>query len=157
MTEAKDSTVGTAAKKMNEKASAEEALKEKYAEFRLAAAQIKGLQEQLQSVDEKRQELEEAAESISKLKEAQKGTKILVPVTSGIFARATLDKSDEMLVNVGSNVCVNKTAEEAGDILKAKLLELTGYQESMLEELNRLTDQADKLEKELGQMLQNGE
>lgn len=154
MTAAKESTT---AKKMNEKASAEEALKEKYAEFRLAAAQIKQAQEQLQAVEEKKQELEEAAAAISKLKEAQKGTKMLVPVTSGIFASATLDKNDELLVNVGNNVCVNKTAEEAGEILKAKLLELTGYQESMLEELNRLTNQADKLERELGQMLQNGE
>jgi prefoldin alpha subunit len=154
MTAAKDSTD---AKKTNDKASAEETLQEKYAEFRLAAAQIKQAQEQLQAIEEKKQELEEADAAISKLKEAQKGTKMLVPVTSGIFARATLDKSDEMLVNVGSNVCVNKTAEEAGEILKAKLLELTRYQESMLKELNTLTDQADKLERELGQMLQNGE
>ena len=123
----------TAAKDMKEKAegqrngqanvqastNTEEMLKEKYAEFRLAAAQIKQVQEQLQAVGEKKQELEEAAASISKLKESQKGTKILVPVTSGVFASATLDKSDELVVSVGNNVCVKKTAEEAEKIGRA--------------------------------------
>ena len=154
MTAAKDNS---AAKGRDEKAAAEDAMKEKYAEFRLAAAQIKQVQEQLQAVEEKKQELEEAAESVSKLNETGKGTKLLVPVTSGIFASATMDKSDELVVSVGNNVCVKKTAEEAENMLKAKLLELTGYEEGIIEELNKLTDQANEIEKVLGLMLQEGE
>lgn len=132
----------------------EDVLKDKYAEFRLAAAQVKQLQEQLEAVEEKRQELEEASESLSQLKTAKKGAKTLVPVTSGIFATAALDNAAEVLVNVGSNVCVKKKVDDAAGMLKAKMHELMGFQERMLEELNRLTDQADSLEKELGHMLQ---
>jgi len=153
MAAAKENFAKESNERSNEKV-AEEFLKEKYAEFRLAAAQIKQAQEQLQAVEEKKQELEEAAGSVSKLKETQEGTKMLVPVTSGVFARATLDKNNEMLVNVGSNICIKKTADEAEEMLKARLLELTGYEESVIEELHRLTDHAERLEKELGQMLQ---
>ena len=88
---------------------------------------------------------------------AQKKAKLLAPVTEGIFASATLDNTEELVVNVGSNVCVKKTVGEAKALLTAKQQELLGYQESMLEELNKLTDHAEALERELGQMLQEEE
>ena len=131
----------------------EEVLKEKYAEFRMAMAQIKQVQEQLEAVEQKKQELEDAAEGVSQLKNASKGTKMLAPVTDGIFVKTTLESTDEVLVNVGSDVCVKKTVEEATGILKAKQQELMRYQELMLEELNKLTDTANILEKELGRLV----
>ena len=132
---------------------AEEALKEKYAEFRMAMAQIKQVQEQLEAVEQKKQELEDAAEGVSQLKNASKGAKMLAPVTDGIFVRTTLESTDEVLVNVGSDVCVKKSVEEATTILRAKQQELMSYHELMLEELNKLTDAANMLEKELGRLV----
>ncbi len=132
-------------------------LKDKYAELRMASVQIKQLQQQLEALDEKRQELENAMASLDELKGSQKKAKMLAPVTEGMFISATLDNNDELIVNVGGNVCVRKTIEEAKGMLKEKQQEISGYQESMLEELNRLTDQAAGLEAELGQMLQGKE
>ncbi|MBI2144203.1 prefoldin subunit alpha [Candidatus Woesearchaeota archaeon] len=132
---------------------AEDTLKNKYAEFRLAAAQIKQLQEQLQALEEKRGELGTAAGTLDELKGTEKKARMLVPVSDGMFASATLDSNEELIVNVGSDVCVKKTVEEAKDLLNAKLKELTSYQEELLGELQRLTENADKLEKELGDML----
>ncbi len=140
-----------------EDASKDEQMKEKYAEFRMAMAQIKQVQEQLQALDEKKQELEEAEAGVSQLKGAGKGTKMLAPVTNGIFIKTTLENADEVIVNVGSNVCVKKTVEEAGKILKEKQHELISYQELMLEELNKLTDNANRLERELGQLVGESE
>ncbi len=131
----------------------EEQMKEKYAEFRMAMAQIKQVQEQLQAVEEKKQELEDAEAGVSQLKGASKGTKMLAPITDGIFIKATLEDTDEVLVNVGSDICVNKTVDEASQILKEKQHELMNYHELMLEELNKLTDNANRLERELGQLV----
>lgn len=139
------------------KNSKDEILKDKYAELRLASVQIKQLQQQLEALDEKRQELETAMHSLDELKGSQKKAKMLAPVTEGMFISATLDSSEELIVNVGGNVCVKKTVEDAKGMLKERLLEVSGYQETMLEELNKLTDQAAGLESELGQMLQEGE
>ncbi len=135
----------------------DEMLKDKYAELRIASAQIKQLQQQVEAVEEKRQELGTAVSSLDELKNAQKNAAMLAPITEGIFASATLGNSDELVVNVGGNVCVRKTVEEAKGMLKEKLQEISGYQESMLEELNRLTDHAAALESQLGQMLQEEE
>ncbi|MBI2176080.1 prefoldin subunit alpha [Candidatus Woesearchaeota archaeon] len=135
----------------------DELLKDKYAELRLASVQIKQLQQQLEALDEKRQELGNAITSLDELKGSQKKAKMLAPVTEGMFISATLDSSEELIVNVGGNVCVRKTVEEAKGMLKEKQQEISGYQESMLEELNKLTDQAAGLEAELGQMLQDKE
>ncbi len=135
----------------------DDALKDKYAELRIASVQIKQLQQQIEALEEKRQELAAAMSSLDELKNAQKKTAMLAPITEGIFASATLDNNDELIVNVGGNVCVKKTVEEAKGMLKKKLQEISGYQESMLEELNRLTDQAAALESQLGQMLQSEE
>ena len=134
-------------------AGTEDVLKEKYAEFRMAMAQIKQVQEQLEAVEQKKQELEDAAEGVSQLKNASKGAKMLAPVTDGIFVKTTLESTDEVLVNVGSDICVKKTVEEATSILRAKQQELMSYHELMLEELNKLTDTANMLEKELGRLV----
>ncbi len=135
------------------KAPDEEALKQKYAELRVAAGQIKQLQQQLEAIEEKKQELAGAISSIEELKKSGQGVKMLAPVTDGIFAKATFDGGNELIVNVGSDICVKKTADEAVQLLQAKVHELTGFQESVLEELNMLTDHANMLETELGQML----
>ena len=133
----------------------EEILKEKYAELRMSAAQIKQMQQQLETLQEKRQELETAAANIDELKNSQKNTRILAPISDGMFIRATLDNSQELIVNVGGDVCVKKTADEAKAMLAGKLREFIGYQESMIEEFTKLTDHAERLEKELGEMLQD--
>lgn len=132
----------------------EEALKQKYAELRVAATQIKQLQQQLEAVEEKKQELETAMASLDELKKAGGKARMLAPITDGIFAEATLESSSELIVNVGSSVCVKKSVDGAKGMLKAKAEELKGFQESLIEELTKLTEQADALEKELGQMLQ---
>ena len=132
----------------------DEILKDKYAELRMASVQIKQLQQQLEALDEKRQELENAITSLDSLKSSQKKAKMLAPITEGMFVSATLDSGDELIVNVGGNVCVKKTVEEAKGMLKERLQEVSGYQENMLEELSKLTDQAAGIEGELGQMMQ---
>ncbi len=137
--------------------SKDELLKDKYAELRMASVQIKQLQEQLEALYAKRQELETAITSLDELKGSQKKAKMLAPVTEGMFLSATLESNEELIVNVGGNVCVKKTIEEAKGMLKERLQDLSGYQESMLEELNKLTDQATGIEAELGQMMQEGE
>lgn len=141
----------------SKKNSKDDILKDKYAELRMASVQVKQLQQQIEALEEKRQELGTAVSSLDELKNAQKNAAMLAPITEGIFASATLDNSGELIVNVGSNVCVRKTVEEAKGMLKEKLQEISGYQEGMLEELNRLTDQAAALESQLGQMLQEQE
>jgi len=132
----------------------DDALKDKYAELRLATAQIKQLQQQLEAVEEKKLEIAGAISGMDDLKKAAPKAKMLTPVTEGIFASATLDSSNELIVNVGSGICVKKTVEEAKGMLTGRLQELNGYEENMLEELNKLTDEASRLEKELGRMLE---
>ena len=141
----------------SQKTTKENILKDKYAELRLASVQIKQLQQQLEALDEKRQELENAITSLDELKGSHKKAKMLAPITEGMFVSATLDSGDELIVNVGGNVCVRKTVEEVKGMLKERLQEVSGYQENMLEELNKLTDQAAGLEGELGQMMQEQE
>lgn len=139
---------------MAENAEKEELMKERYAQLRMAAVQIKQAQQQLEALEEKKAEIEMAVSSIDELAKSQKNTKMLVPVSDGMFARATLETGGELIVNVGSNVCVKKTAEEAKEMLRSKLQEIAGYQQEMLDGLNKLTEEADKLETELGMMLQ---
>jgi prefoldin alpha subunit len=131
----------------------EEAVKAKYAELRMATSQIRQMQQQIDAVEEQRAELEGAVGAIADLSNAKPKTKMLAPLTDGIFVSATLDSSSELIVNVGGNVCVKKTPAEAGELLNAKQQELVSFQEAMLEELNKLTDSAARLEKELAQML----
>lgn len=157
MANAKNNGAEVPAKGQVKESGKDELLKDKYAELRMASVQIKQLQKQLEALDEKRRELDNAITSLDELKGSQKKAKMLAPVTEGMFVSATLDSSEELVVNVGGNVCTKKTVEEAKGMLKEKLREISGYQESMFKELNKLTDHAATLEGDLGQMLQDKE
>jgi prefoldin alpha subunit len=137
-----------------EKSDNEEAVKGKYSELQMAAAQIKQMEERLEALEGKKQEIEASYSSLDELNKSSVKTKMLAPVADGMFASAILENNNELIVNVGSDICVKKTVEEAKALLGQKLQEIAKYQEDMLEEMARLTDQASMLEKELGEMVQ---
>lgn len=88
-------------------------------EINYLRAQGSELQKQLYSVQALLDENAEAAKALDALAQS-KGSETLFPLGAGVFARASLGKTDLVLVDVGARASVEKTFSEAKAILSER-------------------------------------
>jgi prefoldin alpha subunit len=132
----------------------DEALKEKYLALQMLAKGMKQLQEQIQAVSERLSMLRDVEEALDELKASKEGTEALVPVSEGIFMKASIKDSNSLIVNVGSGVCVEKTPEQTKELLSQRVSELSNHRSQLLAELEMQAMQAEELETELSKLSQ---
>jgi prefoldin alpha subunit len=124
-------------------------MQKKYIEYQVLEQQIKQLQQQMEKIDAQMNEAASVEQSIEDISKAKTGEEVLVPVSGGVFFKATLKESTRFLVNVGSGVVVEKGVEETKGLVKAQSSEMEKYKEHMMEELAKSIAQYQELEKEL--------
>ena len=124
----------------------DEEAKEAYFEMRTLEQQMKQLSQQIAILENQIQEFENSQDAITGLK-SKTGEEILVPVSSGIFARAKLDNNDKFIVNVGASIAVEKSGDETIDVLKNQVNEMRQYREQMLKGMQLLEARAREIEK----------
>lgn len=130
----------------------QEELQQKYLELQLLGNQIKQLQKQMQATEEQIIELRTVAEGLSELNNAEKGSEMLAPISEGIFVKAALEDTKELIVNVGSDVCVKKTAQEVEDMLKVRLDNLKKHRKDLMGHLEKMAELAGALEEEFAKL-----
>ncbi len=123
-------------------------------EINYLRAQASELQKQLYSVQALLDENAEAVKALDALPQS-KASETLFPLGAGVFARATLAKTDSVLVDVGARVSAEKSASEAKALLleRGKKLEqlfgeLRVSLESIATRLDELNEKASELSAE---------
>ncbi|MFH1511538.1 MAG: prefoldin subunit alpha [Candidatus Woesearchaeota archaeon] len=124
-------------------------LQKKYAEFQLLQQQLQELQKQLQMLEEQLVETAYTQQTLDELKSLPVGSEILVPVSSGIYAKATLGLTDELLVNVGSGAAVMKSVEGTKSMLDSQLDEVQKLRLQLLQVARQVEEQLLSLRKEI--------
>ena len=124
-------------------------MQEKYLERQMVVAQIRELQKQIETVEEKMVELATASQALDDLASSEKGADMLAPISDGIFVKASLEDPEELIVNVGSGVCIPKKIPEAKKMLKERLHEIASHREAMIAELQKAAAYVDEVEQEL--------
>ncbi len=106
--------------------------------------ELQQLNEQLQNYrafyEEIKRKLNDINVVISALKEISKiktKRKMLVPIANGIFLRAELDETAQVVVNVGADVCVNKSVKDTIKILEKRKVDV----EKQLEDVENIIEQ----------------
>ncbi|MFH1316395.1 MAG: prefoldin subunit alpha [Candidatus Woesearchaeota archaeon] len=127
----------------------EEEKKEKYIQLSIIDQQIKETQKQFESIDNHNDNIISVVEALDELKGKKEGTEILVPITSGIFLKAKLADSNNVILNVGSSVMVEKTNEKTKEILDYQVKEMEDLKKSLGERINELIEKAINLQSEL--------
>ena len=119
--------------------------------------QIDSLSAQIQIVENKRMEIDSTIETMDSLKENKIGTEILVPIGSNSFVRAELRDNKKIIVGIGAGISVEKTIDEAKEILKLRNKELENtmnkLQSAVAEIKNKLLE-LDSISKKLIRELQ---
>jgi len=127
----------------------QEKLQKLYVEFQVLNNSIKQLEKQNEALETQLMELMVTNQSLDDMKKVESGTEILVPISSGIYAKAELKDTNSFTVNVGSNIVLNKDLNSTKKIIENQIDEIKKLQENFVKELQSNTSKAGLLEKEI--------
>jgi len=134
----------------------QEKVQEMYAEFQMLDQHIKQMQKQLEAVTHQLIELTMTGAGLEEFGKIKPGKEIFVPLSSGIFAKASIKDTSELIVNVGANVVVKKDIASTKNLISRQVEEIKNIQGQIVEELEKLTNHAAQLEMQLQSMVSEG-
>ena len=121
-------------------------LRETYVELSTLDDKLKQLQEQLEYFDEQFGQIATISTDLEQLKQCKEGDRVLVPVHQGIFLRARLESSDDLVVNVGNGVAVDKKLDEAIGMITGQLTDMQHMREQITQQMQQLMNRAEQLQ-----------
>ena len=127
----------------------EKKAQEMYMQFQVIEQHIKQLQRQLEMVTHQLVELSVASNSLDDFKKIDSAREIFVPLSSGIFAKAVIEDTSELLVNVGANVVLKKDIFSTKNLIQRQIEEVKKVQRQMIDELEKMTSHATQIERQL--------
>ena len=98
--------------------------------------QLREIEQQLGQIENKKMEFELIKNSLSDIKD-KKGNEILVPLGSGVLAKADIKDDQKVLVNIGAGVTVERSIEDAKEIIDSQLGELEKAGEMLQKEIQK--------------------
>jgi prefoldin alpha subunit len=129
----------------------EDQIRELISRMQLFQQRMEALQQQASLVQMSLQDMDNALKALSTLEGQKSGHEMLVPIGAGSYVHATLSKPEQVLVNLGAGVSMEKSIADSKSVLQARrtdlekvLLETTGAMEQTENELMRLQQEAEK-------------
>lgn len=133
--------------------STEKKAQEMYMEFQVIEQHIKQMQGQLEMATGQLMELNTTSGSLDEFKKISPGREIFVPLSSGIFANASIKDTSELLVNIGANVAVKKDVDSTKKLIQSQIEDVKNIQARIINELEKLSSHASQLETKLQSIL----
>ncbi|MBI2208379.1 prefoldin subunit alpha [Candidatus Woesearchaeota archaeon] len=130
----------------------EKRFQEIYIEFQVLSNTIQQLEKQSVALENHLLELMATKQSLDDMEKIKPGAEILVPLSAGIYAKASLKESDKFIVNVGSNIALSKSPASTKNIIEDQVNEIKKLQENLSQELGISTAKAAELEEELNKI-----
>ena len=125
---------------------------EKYLELQMLNSQLRQIQQQIQSAEVQMQEMDRLGSALNESKSIKKGQDMLVPLGQGIFLRANAGDLKNVVMSVGADVVVEKSFDEALEIVKKQQGELGSILLDMRHEFNTGVQQLHEMQHELNQI-----
>lgn len=132
----------------------EKELQEKYFQFQLIVQQIEQIDQVISTLRKQVEELNTLKQTIEEITDIAEGNELLVPLGAGIFLKASLNDTKELLMNVGSKVVVKKTPLEALEMIKIQIEEITRVLEDTEREHVRLTTEQGSLQEDVSSLME---
>ena len=126
-----------------------EKAQEIYMELNELNQNAKQLQNQLDVITHQLLDLNATSNSLDEFNKIEIGKEIFVPLSSGIFARASINDTSKLFVNVGAGVVVKKDIASTKKLIQRQIEELSKIQKQMVNELEKMLNHATNLEQEL--------
>ena len=127
-------------------------MQEKYIELQTLDQQIKQIQQQSQVIENQIAELNNISKALEDLKKIKPGTETFFPISNGIFVKGNITDNSNVNVNVGSNIVVNKTTDQAKELIKKQLEGIKKLETQLNNDLQKLGTKAVELQKEISEV-----
>jgi len=131
----------------------EETARKKYMELQLLQQKMQQVQQQMEELDQQTVQIDATGKSLDEFKEVKEGTEILVPVANGVFARAKVTDTQQLLVNVGASINVQKSVPDVKILMSEQVKELKQLQEDLGKQLQQMAEMAEKAQTELQELV----
>ncbi len=127
-------------------------MQQKYMEMQYMQQHIAEYQKQLEQIDSQLKECDLIIEGLDYISKKKEGNELLVPISNGIFAKANLADNSSMIVNVGSNVAVEKNIDDTKVLIGQQKAEMEKGKLQIINVISSVTEQMQILEKDLAAM-----
>ena len=134
----------------------EKELQDRYMEFQVLEQQLRQLQADLQNVDMQLLEVKSMQNAVSEIEKIKPGSEALVPIANGMFVKGSIAENKTILVNVGSNVVVDKTVSETIALLEKQIQEMSSVRQQFLHEMEKLGSKMQAVEQDMQKLVSEG-
>lgn len=124
-------------------------LQEKYMGLQFLRQQVSSLIEQKQVIDERENELNVTIEALKKLDTIKSGNEMWSSLGSGTFVRSDIKDIEKVLVAIGAGLVIRETVPKSIEILELRLHEFNNINNEVVQQINMLVGRVGKLETEL--------
>jgi prefoldin alpha subunit len=108
--------------------------------------ELKKLNTHLENMNEQIAELNDSKHIVNKFSELKKQDEIRVPLSSGIYIKASISDTKNLMINVGGNVTVEKTPKQVIEILDSQLTELSGYRDQLIGQMQTIIARIEEIQ-----------
>ncbi|MEM0494707.1 MAG: prefoldin subunit alpha [Thermofilum sp.] len=126
--------------------------RERAAEEYMALSQLaEEIQREISLAQSLAAEIESTIATLRNVSALESAKEVLIPLSAGVYMKALVNKQEKFLVNIGSNILVEKNLEETIETLNKRREELTQLINRRVEELNSIIARAQQLRQVLSQ------
>lgn len=131
---------------MSSQASSRERIAEEYSVLSQLAEEI---QKEINLAQNLLEEVDATVITLKNISSLGESREILIPISSGVYAKALINRQDKFLVAIGSNILVEKDLNDALQFLQQRREELQKLIERRVEELNKVIQRIQQLQSAL--------
>ncbi|MEM2806568.1 MAG: prefoldin subunit alpha [Candidatus Bathyarchaeia archaeon] len=121
-------------------AKAEEELRRLSVEIRILEQTAEALQSRINMINAVITDLTYANMTLEGLEKQKENAELLVPIGGNSYIKARLETPDKVTVGIGAGVSVEKTLQEAKEIIRKKLEELEKSRTSLQQQFSQVVD-----------------
>lgn len=103
----------------------EEELHQMYLHFKMLQEQIEQLTQQAEMLNQQNEEMDMTKHTIDELAKTSSPAEVLVPIADGIYVKANIKDTQNLIINVGADTVVEKTIPQAKKMVEEQKKRIT--------------------------------
>ncbi len=132
-------------------------VKEKYMEFQMLEQSLRQLEQKKSTVENQINDFISLNESLDGLKSSENNSPMFSPIGSGVFIKSEVKDTEDVLVNIGSNIAIERSIEESKKLVDFQISELNSMLVKINEEISKGLEKGSKLNAEIAKLSQKNQ
>ena len=130
----------------------EKEIQEKAMELQFLEQHINTIQQHLRALNKKSQELEQLRENLTEISKIKKISPVISEISNNVFLKCEMKETNNFLINVGANVVIEYSSEEADKLIEDQIIHIGNSTEKIESQLSKLMTQMQLKQEELTNM-----